>query len=491
MKEKRILRRGTSRKITAMVMLAAFVFAGVFANINKKAEAANYWYQDYEYELKDGKMILKEYQGSDTELTVPGTVTVKGVKYKVALNKAYMGLEPWTPEDPEIDDEDPCIDAWTGIWSFTGVKKLTISSGVIFPANCTGLLANIRNCEQIIINGANTASVKKMESMFENNYALQKITLKGIKTSKVTNVKYMFHGCYNLKNIIFDSFDTSSITEMNGMFEYCYSLQKLDLSNFNLGKVTSPDSCKYVFYNCYALDEIESPLKLSVNIDLPADYHYVYCDDPDDYDDERYESLPQNWLTSLHLTRYSPTFVKQPADVKVIRGSKAKFSVTVQQPWSGAENCLYKWEVSCDGGKTWENSKASGYNTDTVSMTSTKSLNGRMYRCRVTDTKGVMIQSFPAKLTTLPVVSVQPVDQTVKAGTKVKISLKSRSTVATYLWQVSTDGGKTWKKSGADGQGTTEITFTSSKKQNGYKYRCIVKNGTWEEKTSIVTLTVK
>jgi hypothetical protein len=60
-----------------------------------------------------------------------------------------------------------------------------------------------------------------------------------------------------------------------------------------------------------------------------------------------------------------------------------------------------------------------------------------------------------------------------------------------YQWQVSTDGGKTWKNSDAKGSKTHKMSFTVKKNFDKRYYRCRVKNGTGTVFSKKAKLTVK
>ncbi|MCR5148413.1 MAG: immunoglobulin domain-containing protein [Eubacterium sp.] len=181
----------------------------------------------------------------------------------------------------------------------------------------------------------------------------------------------------------------------------------------------------------------------------------------------------------------APVITAEPADTKVIRGSKAKFSVKAE-----GKGLTYKWQNSVDG-ETWTDSKATGYNTDTISFKATDKLDGRYFRCIVSNAAD-NVYSETVKLTTLSVVSAQPKNAAGVVGTDVKFTFKSRSSAAKYEWQISTDGGETWKKSGAEGNTTNTLTVPiKNGNYNGYMFRCKVTNGTWVEYTEAAMLSVK
>jgi len=196
-------------------------------------------------------------------------------------------------------------------------------------------------------------------------------------------------------------------------------------------------------------------------------------------------------VSSVEVTIIRPTeIVTQPAAAKVIRGSNAKFSVEAT-----GDNLTYVWQISKDG-VNWSNSTASGCDTDKITFRATKALNGRYYRCVITGAGGVVI-SDAVKLTTLAVINGQPGDAAATIGSDATFSVSSRSSAATYQWQVSTDGGETWKKSSAEGCDTDHLTVNvKSAKYGEYLFRCKVTNGTWVEYSKaagidIVTFIVK
>lgn len=80
----------------------------------------------------------------------------------------------------------------------------------------------------------------------------------------------------------------------------------------------------------------------------------------------------------------APTITGQPANVTVPPGSNANFSVTVTAPTNSAAVLYYNWQVSTDGGTTWNNVSPT-VTTSTLTLTAvTAGMNGNKYRCQVT-----------------------------------------------------------------------------------------------------------
>ena len=177
----------------------------------------------------------------------------------------------------------------------------------------------------------------------------------------------------------------------------------------------------------------------------------------------------------------TPTITTQPTSKTVAAGTSVSFKVVA----TGATS--YQWQLSSDGGTTWKNCSSTGYNTDTFTFTAGTAQNNRRYRCVVTNSSG-SVTSSAAKLTVVGI-TTQPTSKTVTAGTSV--SFKVVATGATsYQWQLSSDGGTTWKNCSSTGYNTDTFTFTAGTAQNGRQYRCQVKNGSVTVTSSAAKLTV-
>ena len=70
---------------------------------------------------------------------------------------------------------------------------------------------------------------------------------------------------------------------------------------------------------------------------------------------------------------------KQPEDVSAAKGVTVNFHVEANRT-----DVTYQWQWSADG-KTWKNCTSAGCNTDTFSFVMKETLNGRKYRCNVTN----------------------------------------------------------------------------------------------------------
>ena len=89
------------------------------------------------------------------------------------------------------------------------------------------------------------------------------------------------------------------------------------------------------------------------------------------------------------------TIKAQPQNVTVSAGETAKFSVKTES----LADVTYWWQYSTDGGVTWYTTKMEGYNTNTLSVQALAGRNGYLYRCGITNVRGVNFYSEPAMLT--------------------------------------------------------------------------------------------
>ncbi len=94
---------------------------------------------------------------------------------------------------------------------------------------------------------------------------------------------------------------------------------------------------------------------------------------------------------------------------------------------------------------------------------------------------------FPTRIE--PEISIQPQDTVAIAG-KTAVFTVTATGAAKYQWQYSTDGGKTWKRSPADGNRTAAVSVAAAVSKNGYRYRCVVSNGSGSVASDAAALTV-
>ncbi len=185
------------------------------------------------------------------------------------------------------------------------------------------------------------------------------------------------------------------------------------------------------------------------------------------------------------------SITSNPINQTVCEGTNTSFSV-------GAVGTGYQWQVSTDGGITYNNiangGVYSGATTPTLTLTSViPSLNNYRYRAVVTNGSCTPGISTGALLTvnTLPIVSAQPQSVTICEGGNAGFTVTATTGVGalSYQWQVSTDGGTTYVN--ITGATTNAFAQTSIPlTQNGYRFRVIVTAGCGSITTTAAVLTV-
>ncbi len=160
----------------------------------------------------------------------------------------------------------------------------------------------------------------------------------------------------------------------------------------------------------------------------------------------------------------------QPVDVIACAGTNTNFTV------AGSDSgIIYQWQLSTDGGTTYNN--IAGANTATYTITGvTLAMNGNKYRCQLSNatctTPGVS-NAGTLTVNSLPAITTNPQDATVCAGGSNTFNVSGTGTGINYQWQISTDGGVTFIAIGGATNSTFAITGATAG-MNGNRYRCIV-----------------
>jgi len=170
--------------------------------------------------------------------------------------------------------------------------------------------------------------------------------------------------------------------------------------------------------------------------------------------------------------------VSSPQNAAIPVGMTATFTVSA----NGVGTLTYRWEFSTDDGGSWKALPAagvpeSGVDTHQLSVIAQESLDGRQYRCVVTDANS-STTSAAAKLTVQPIIAVQPVDKSIPVGTTASFRLEVQPALqaqATYEWQALPPGAEAWQVAphatvGADGAAYLSALGAAT----GTKFRCVV-----------------
>jgi hypothetical protein len=172
----------------------------------------------------------------------------------------------------------------------------------------------------------------------------------------------------------------------------------------------------------------------------------------------------------------------QPSNSTICETLQTSFAVSATGTTPG-----YQWQLSTNGGSTWNNiangGVYSGATTSTLTLTGvTSGMSGYQYRCVVNGAPPCGSQTSNAAtldVNTAPVISTHPSATVRCAGDNFGYSVIATGTALSYQWQVSTDGGANWNNL-ADGgvysgSGTSALSISGVlAAMNGYSYRCVV-----------------
>ena len=177
-----------------------------------------------------------------------------------------------------------------------------------------------------------------------------------------------------------------------------------------------------------------------------------------------------------------PIITSQPTDVVVNEGKAATFKVT-------ATNVdTYQWYYRASPEGEWKPVTVNG-NKNIYSLTAQARHNGYQYRCLLTNDIGVVYtDTVTLTVKLVPVITIQPKDVTVKAGDLATFSVTATG-ASSYQWYYRTSSNDVWSVVGSS---ATEPTYTllTEPYQDGYQFRCLVKNNVGAVYTKTVTLTV-
>jgi DNA-binding beta-propeller fold protein YncE len=182
----------------------------------------------------------------------------------------------------------------------------------------------------------------------------------------------------------------------------------------------------------------------------------------------------------------APQVTTQPTPNTAAAPNPASFTVGC----SGSPTPTIQWQLSTDGGTTWNN--IAGQTSATLTLTPTSlAQSTSQYRAICTNSAG-SATSNAATLTvnTTPQVTTQPASTSVTAPNAAAFTTAcSGNPAPTLQWQLSTDAGLTW--SNITGQTAATLTLTpTSLGLNANQYRTLCNNLAGTATSNAATLTV-
>ena len=179
-----------------------------------------------------------------------------------------------------------------------------------------------------------------------------------------------------------------------------------------------------------------------------------------------------------------PVVTTNPLTQTVCAGGTATFTAAAT---SNASDHTVQWQVKVPAGSFTD---IPGATSTTLSFTTTAGQNGNQYQAVFTDACGSATTTI-ATLTvdTLPVVTTNPLTQTVCAGGTATFTAAATSNASdhTVQWQVKVPAGSFTDIPGAT---STTLSFTTTAGQNGNQYQAVFTAACGSSTTSVATLTV-
>ncbi len=185
----------------------------------------------------------------------------------------------------------------------------------------------------------------------------------------------------------------------------------------------------------------------------------------------------------------APQINVQPTSVTVNAGNSATFNVV-----AAGTDLNYQWYyrtptsgwMKCDAA-------VSTYPTYTIPATESRQ-NGFEYRCEIWNLAGKVVTSTVTLTvvgsTGAPVITAQPTAQTVLVGQEAHFEVQALNATS-QQWYYRIGGSGTWYKCDANpSNNQLHYHFTTQAHQNGYEYRCEIKNSHGSVISNTVKLTV-
>lgn len=182
------------------------------------------------------------------------------------------------------------------------------------------------------------------------------------------------------------------------------------------------------------------------------------------------------WTTTVPTVGCTvPAMSTQPVSQTVCAGASVSFTAAA----TGSSPFTYQWQLSTDGGASFNNIPTA--TNATYTFTSVAGQNGYQFRCVISNCSPSTATSNAATLTVNagPSITGQPSNQTICAGSNTSFIMTASGSGIVYQWQLSTDGGASFGNLSNTGvySGTATATLNitgATLAMNGYQYRCAV-----------------
>ena len=178
---------------------------------------------------------------------------------------------------------------------------------------------------------------------------------------------------------------------------------------------------------------------------------------------------------------YSPvsepiTITTQPQSKEVVEGEYFVASVEAE-----GSNLTYQWEFKKVGTTEWKVSADAAYKEAELRVKAAAVLDGRQYRCVISDDQGHTVTSNEVTLTiaTEPVpdpitITTQPVSSEVAVGEYFIATVVAEGSNLTYQWEFKKVGTTEWKVSADAAYKVAELRVKATAALDGRQYRCVI-----------------
>jgi hypothetical protein len=181
---------------------------------------------------------------------------------------------------------------------------------------------------------------------------------------------------------------------------------------------------------------------------------------------------------------FAPAVTKNPLSQRVAAGDQ----ITLMAAAVSDPTATVQWQVSTDGGKTYQN--IAGANSTTLTLTAPGGEGSERFHAVFSNPLGtVTTRAAVVRIDVPPAITHNPTNQTVNAGNMVTFTVAASGSLAPSVqWQVSTDGGRTFRiVMGATG---SSYSWVATASQNGFQYRAVITNAAGTITSQAATLRV-
>ena len=305
--------------------------------------------------------------------------------------------------EDDLDDSNPMISSFQGIEFFPNLEDLDCSYNAIDELDVSKNTALVfLTCPGCGLTKLDVSKNTKLVELgcYDNSLSTIDVSacldletlicsntdLTALDVSKNTKLDTLYCDNNDLEKL-----DISQNKELTALTCYNNHIKSLDLSNNpDLSDLDCHDNLIDLLdiHGSTALAAAYKEGKKTEETDAETGTKYYYYAKDDDFATLAIDKNTKVLAEVLKIT-------KQPEKQSVKIGEKASFSVTAQ-----GSGLTYQWQWRAGADNTWADvdSKTTGYNTDTLTVTAAKGMSGYQYRCKITDVSGKSVTSNSASL---------------------------------------------------------------------------------------------